>query len=81
MHIVGFVLGLGLFGLGSVIARLCRAFFIHATVITVQKDDNLMIARLCRAFFMHIVGFVLGLGLFGLGSVIARLCRAFFMHI
>ena len=39
------------------IARLCRAFFMHVEVASVLGDtterDLELIARLCRAFFMH----------------------------
>ena len=43
----------------KVIARLCRAFFMHTdrerNVVTKRSEGwTLVIARLCRAFFMHI---------------------------
>ena len=41
----------------ELIARLCRAFFMHVEVASVLGDtterDLELIARLCRAFFIH----------------------------
>ena len=69
------------------IARLCRAFFMHcdSTKAPVHYVSYQMIARLCRAFFMHMFG-EKGISLnfkwqlTSTSTVIARFCRAFFMH-
>ena len=39
-----------------VIARLCRAFFMHidrALQTLTERERDVVIARLCRAFFIH----------------------------
>ena len=75
------------------IARLCRAFFMHegsADEYTTAEMfrmlcESPLIARLCRAFFMH-EGSADEYTTAGMcrmlceSCLIARLCRAFFMH-
>ena len=42
----------------KVIARLCRAFFMHELGVQVERVRQIeakVIARLCRAFFMHLL--------------------------
>ena len=68
-----------------VIARLCRAFFMHAMVRQLESSGAefvLVIARLCRAFFMHncYCSSLKCYWSYNSYNVIARLCRAFFMH-
>ena len=65
------------------IARLCRAFFMHKKKINLNSGRYKVIARLCRAFFMHRSLWVYFHDACSCPEyqVIARLCRAFFMHI